>query len=173
MNFKPDWTALDLLDIAVQSVNGEYDDLRTQYAINTASFALGKVGTLFDVTYMSVADRVYEPGELRWIANHPPSWCGLFALFCCQQNLMLSGHVFRMNVGIRPSLGRRRLHEARLCDIAFFPHHGHMALVVPCPDHELFVLINGNGANNQVSLSTTNPLTLEAVHAQMWSVELE
>jgi len=168
-----EWTDLDLVDLAHQATDGVYDDLRTQYAINTARQALDLVGSGFNIAYMGVADRIYEEADLRWIESHPPSWCGLFALYCCQQNLMLSGHVFRMNVGIRPSLPRRRLHEARLCDIAFFPHHGHMALVIPCPDHELYVLVNGNGANNQVSLSATNPLTLEAVHAQMWSVELE
>jgi len=162
---------LQLAELVERQLHVCEDDVRLDYATKTVRTAMERVNSGFSADYLQVISHVYEPTDIAWLVQHPPQWCGLFAMWCCQQNLLLTSHHWKVGVGIRPSLTRRPINKVRLADIVFFEHHGHHALAVPCDEENLIVLINGNGAAGKVSLSATTSLTLEAVGALIWSTD--
>ncbi len=99
----------------------------------------------------SVWQSALEPGTPE--SDYPKDWCGGF-LLAGLHAVGLAQHLFwKIGSGfLIPNLAQTKTPVPG--DIAYFDHNQHEALVTAIDDDGMVSLINGNGANGQVSTST-------------------
>jgi hypothetical protein len=101
------------------------------------------------------------PSVRRWLASHPPHWCGVFHLHCLREAGM-TDHLWHAGVGCSqylPRLGRGEVPEPGDC--AYFEHAQHHAVYVGLGASGKYLTIDGNSGSPWLSRSTSTVVLTE------------
>jgi hypothetical protein len=98
-------------------------------------------------------------------SSKPANWCGAFVLWAMHQAGIARNVKWKVGVGFLSPEGLHTTLKPQVGDVAYFNKNQHEAIVQEVHDDGTVTLINGNGTNGHITISTTKQSNVTAFYS--------